>query len=538
MNQPDALCKLALYYRNNTEALQASGEAKGVLHGNCNRDSDEQACSFSFRQLPGRHSHCAEQHRYGFPTLTKRLNPLLTLPALDGRPDVTERGEDGMRKLLRNLWNDERGNTIILAAAAMPLLIGSAGLATDTIQWALWKRQLQRAADSAAIAGVYDRFANEGATTNTAAAVDHDITLNHHTNITLQAGYPQVSYPADAGNNKNQVRVVLAVKRPLSFSGMFMSDAPLIRTAAQAAAVQSSGEFCVLSLQNNSKTGIQATGNNSIVMDCGMMTNSTATNAAAGQGSASVTATTLAASGGIQQSNTWTVGSYQPYSPSLEDPYEDLDPDGDEKAECASHPHAPPADSNTSPGPTISAATDGNNGVYCMTSLSIGSNRFLTLKDGLFLIDGGNVNIQGKLFLTNATLVLTNQSGSPSATIGTMDMNASGQISATAPTTGKWAGMAIYQDRRAVDNAPTGNITANSPNKINGNSTAKITGVVYFPSQQVTYNGTGTGTATCTQFVARRLYWSGNSGLNNFTKNCPNTGIQAINAPLKVRLVA
>jgi Flp pilus assembly protein TadG len=351
MNQPDALCKLALYYRNNTEALQASGEAKGALHGNCNRDSDEQACSFSFRQLPGRHSHCAEQHRYGFPTLTKRLNPLLTLPALDGRPDVTERGEDGMRKLLRNLWNDERGNTIILAAAAMPLLIGSAGLATDTIQWALWKRQLQRAADSAAIAGVYDRFANEGATTNTAAAVDHDITLNHHTNITLQAGYPQVSYPADAGNNKNQVRVVLAVKRPLSFSGMFMSDAPLIRTAAQAAAVQSSGEFCVLSLQNNSKTGIQATGNNSIVMDCGMMTNSTATNAAAGQGSASVTATTLAASGGIQQSNTWTVGSYQPYSPSLEDPYEDLDPDGDEKAECASHPHAPPADSNTSPGP-------------------------------------------------------------------------------------------------------------------------------------------------------------------------------------------
>src|SRR5688572_14768106 len=129
---------------------------------------------------------------------------------------------DGMRKHFRKLWNDERGNSLILAAAAMPLLIGSAGLATDTIQWALWKRQLQRAADSAAIAGVYDRFANDGATTDTDEAVDHDLELNHHTNIELQAGYPQVSYPADAGNNKNQVRVVLAVKRPLSFSGMFM----------------------------------------------------------------------------------------------------------------------------------------------------------------------------------------------------------------------------------------------------------------------------------------------------------------------------
>ena len=98
--------------------------------------------------------------------------------------------------------------------------------------------------------------------------------------------------------------------------------------------------------------------------------------------------------------------------------------------------------------------------------------------------------------------------------------------------------MSIYQDRRAVDDAPTGNITASSPNKINGNSTNKIRGIVYFPNQQVTYNGTGTGTATCTQFVAKRLYWSGNSGLNNFTKNCENFGIHAITAPLKVRLVA
>ena len=214
-----------------------------------------------------------------------------------------------MRKLLRDLWNDKRGNTIILVAAALPMLIGSAGLATDTIQWALWKRQLQRAADSAAIAGVYDRVQHTGATTTTATAVSHDLSLNQHTNITLQPTYPLVTFPADSGSQKNQVKVVLAVKRPLSFSGMFMADAPLIRTTAQAAAVQSSGDFCVLSLQNNSKTGIQATGNNSIVMDCGMMTNSTATNAAAGQGSASVTATTLAAAGGIQQSNTWTVGS-------------------------------------------------------------------------------------------------------------------------------------------------------------------------------------------------------------------------------------
>jgi hypothetical protein len=177
-------------------------------------------------------------------------------------------------------------------------------------------------------------------------------------------------------------------------------------------------------------------------------------------------------------------------------------------------------------------------GGACYGSISIGSNRELTLRDGTYIISGGGVNNQGTLNLENATIVLTNKDPSSTATIGGFDMNASGQLNATAPTSGKWVGMAVYQDRRAVDTAPTGNITASSPNKINGNSTNKIRGIVYFPNQQVTYNGDGTGSATCTQFVAKRIYWSGNTGANNFTKNCDMYGIRPIQTPLKVRLVA
>ena len=437
-----------------------------------------------------------------------------------------------MRNLLQKLWNDQRGNTLVLVAAAMPLLIGSAGLATDTIQWALWKRQLQRAADSAAIAGVYDRVQHAGATTNTGTAVGHDLTLNQHTNITLHSGYPQVSYPADAGSQKNQVRVVLAVTRPLAFSGMFMQSAPLIVTTAQAATVGTAGDFCVLSLQNNSKTGIQATGSASINMDCGMMTNSTATHAAAGQGSATITATSLSAAGGIQQSSNWNVGSYQPYSPALEDPYSDLNPaasDGDFD-HCSANP----------PSLTINNTNDGSvvSGGACYGSLSINSNRTLTLKDGIYVINGGNVDIQGTLNLTNATLLLTNKSTASNAAVGKLTMNSSGKMNATAPTTGKWAGMAVYQDRRAVDDAPTGNISSSSPNKINGSTGYTVQGVIYFPNQQITYEGNGTGGAKCTQFVAKRIYWSGNSGVNNFTKNCSMFGMGGITSGTRVRLVA
>ena len=435
-----------------------------------------------------------------------------------------------MRNFLRRIWEDKNGNALIIAGASLPLLIGSAGLATDTIQWSLWKRQLQRTADSAAIAGAYQRFQDDGSSANADAAVSHDITLNHHTGIAMEAGYPDVTYPANETGKTNQVNVVLAVRRPLSFSSMFMRNPPLIRVSARAATVGSGAEFCVLSLQNNSKTGLQATGNANIVMDCGMMTNSTATNAAAGQGSSAVTATTLAAAGGIQQSANWRVSSYQPYSPQLDDPYKDLTPDADDVDDCGSSPPALDVNGGNSGGSVSGGA--------CYSSISINSNREYTLRDGTYIVSGGGVNIQGKLNLINATIVLTNKDLSASGPIGSFDMNSTGQLNATAPTTGKWAGMAIYQDRRATDNAPTGNITASAPNKINGSSGNTITGIVYFPSQQVTYNGDGTGVATCTQFVAKRIYWSGNNSTNNFTKNCDMYGIRPIVSPLKVRLVA
>lgn len=441
-----------------------------------------------------------------------------------------------MRNLMSKIWNDKRGNAMIIAAAALPLLIGSAGLATDTIQWALWKRQLQRAADSAAIAGVYDRVAAES-TAGTAAAVDKDLSLNNSldsTKFPLQT--KEVTFPADdtAKSLKNQVKVELAVRRPLSFSSMFMANAPLIRTTATAATVSSEGEFCVLSLQNNSKTGIQATGSAKIDMDCGMMTNSTATNAAAGQGSAGVTATTLAAAGGIQQSTNWNVDSYQPYSPALEDPYASLTPDSTDFANCAESPPSLTVNNANSP-----YERDLGGGSICLSSLSIGTNRSAKFTNGTVVISGGSVNVQGSLTLESATILLTNKN-SGTQPIGSFDMNSTAKLNITAPTEGKWKGMAIYQDRRATDNSPTGNISNNGPNKINGASDSTITGVIYFPNQQLDYNGNGNAAATCTQFVAKRIYWSGNSGTNNYTSgaDCKLRGISAIKTGLRVRLVA
>ena len=52
---------------------------------------------------------------------------------------------------VRQLFREERGNALALTALAMPLLIGAAGLAVDTISWVYSKRDLQGAVDAAAL---------------------------------------------------------------------------------------------------------------------------------------------------------------------------------------------------------------------------------------------------------------------------------------------------------------------------------------------------------------------------------------------------
>lgn len=440
-----------------------------------------------------------------------------------------------MIRFLRKLCQDRRGNALVIAGACLPLVVGAAGLATDTIQWTLWKRQLQRAADSAAIAGVYDREAANGATTTTEATVAHDLTLNLHTWMGLKSGYPQVTYPGNSGQTTNQVKVTLAVQQSLPFSSMFMTAAPTIIVNSTAASVPAGGDACVQAQETDpTKTGVNITGNAGIDMpDCVIYSNSPASNSAAAGGSSNVNADSVATVGGVQQSNNWHVNAYRPYSPPLPDPFANVTPN--------------PADMNCATKTVVQGSkniieevaldettnlSDYPSGTNCFKSLSVGANQTLTLPPGTYYINGGGAFIQGNLNCTGCTIVLTNKDPT-STSIGQFKVNSSAEVNLSAPTSGTFRGIAIYQDRRAGDSSPG--------NKINGNSNSKITGALYFPKQELEYNGTGTSTATCTMFVARRINFSGNSSTSNKFKklsDCSAEGLPSGGAVRMVRLVA
>jgi len=430
-----------------------------------------------------------------------------------------------MISFFRKLWRDKRGNALVIAAAALPLVIGSAGLASDTIEWALWKRQLQRAADSAAFAGVYAKIQSAGVSD----AVNRDLTYNSHIGISTTT---VTSNPPTSGSytsDQYAVNVALSASKRLSFSGMFMSFTPTIRASATATIVPS-GQYCVVSLENTSTTGITATGSATVNLGCGMITNSTSLTAAVATGSSNVTASPIAAVGGIPASTHWGSGTVlQPFTLAEPDPFASVPPPTFPTASCPNYR----VNANTS---DVFDATDARttglpSGTYCIGSATLqGTVTFPA--NSTIILDGGGLSIgsQANVSCSGCTFVLSSRTAdSNPSSIGNADFNGGATLNLTAPDTGTYKGLIIYQDRRAQDGT-----NANQTSNINGNSSSFFQGGFYFPSQQVTFNGDAGMTTNCIQLVARRVSYSGNMSINN---SCPaNSGSHAFDGK-KVRLV-
>ncbi|MBW0144756.1 pilus assembly protein TadG-related protein [Sphingomicrobium clamense] len=406
-----------------------------------------------------------------------------------------------MKSLFKRIWNDDRGNMLVLAGATMPIIVGAAGLATDTVQWTVTKRQLQRAADSAAFAGVYANM--QGQTVNDAVADD----LGHNNTTGLApVGGAQITYPADTADYSNAVRVELTVQRPLSFTSMFLTR-PVSITAAGTAAITPTGEYCVISLENSSATGITASGSTGVDLGCGMITNSTSLDAAVAQGASSVNASPIAAVGGIDTTGNWGEDTqFLPFTLAQEDPFEDVT--ANPPSSCDG------GQLRVNPGVTKNVSQEEDPEDNCYTLMDLKGN--VTFEPGVYYISGGDMKINSGAVVNatgGVTFILTNVSTATSASIGNTDWNGGATIKIESPDTGDYAGIAVYQDRRATD-------SGTGP-KINGGSGSELEGAFYFPSRELTFNGNAGMTTNCVQMVARRVKFTGNSNISN---SCDSSG--------------
>lgn len=383
-------------------------------------------------------------------------------------------------KRLIGLLKNEKGNALIIGAATLPLILGSAAFAVDSIQMALMKRQLQHAADSAAMAGAYALEQN----VDPEDAVHHDLDQNYFPILT-QAESVVVG---PSGGYQQTVRVQLTTAKKLPFFSLFTHSTTTITGDATAALIQT-GNFCMLSLYNGTDPGIDVNGTADVTLGCGMAANSTGPQGVTAGGNSTISASPIMAVGGLDgTSNNFVAPTkLQPHSQAQADPFLSV-PNPSPPSPCL-------------PGGALTAGTYPT-GTYCFDSVGIQPSNAATFGDGsTIFVNGGDVDIKGDFTAMNSTLVMTGTDGKA----GNFTMNSQANLKMSAPTSGTYKGLIIYRDRRA----------SNVGIKINGGANSQFSGAIYMASTDMEFTGNSGMNVQCLQMVGQKLVFRGTAQLNN-----------------------
>ena len=145
----------------------------------------------------------------------------------------------------------------------------------------------------------------------------------------------------------------------------------------------------------------------------------------------------------------------------------------------------------------------------CYNDFHISSNETYTLDPGVYYLNNADFDVAGGATLvgTGVTIILT---GSDPGSIKT---NGNATIQLTAPTTigDPYYKMLFIQ----ASNADVDNL-----NEVNGTSTSKWDGSLYFPKGKVTFTGNGGSSTKCLMVVSKKIDFSGNSAIQNDTLGC------------------
>ena len=389
---------------------------------------------------------------------------------------------------LNTLLKDERGNVLALAAIGLPILLGCAALAVDTAQWVFAKRELQAAADSAAIAGVYGLI-QKG---DMEGAVDQSIALN-------PALDPRRAVTADQSpdtykNDPFAVRVRIASPTRMTFASLFLSRAPVIAVEATATVVEN-GDYCAFAIGSGEENGLKIEPSSNVEMDCGLATNSSSTKAIQADGSTVIQADRIVAFGGIDAEGIKS-SRVRSYSVKQKDPLAEREP---------------PLIPNTGcPNVTVNADAASTNGgrvvlpAGCYGNLLIDGPVFLS--DGEYILNRGNLVIGPTAEVTckACTIFLTSeQAATDPWSVGKVQIDSHAKVKLAAPIQGPNAGILMFQDRRSAG------ARDETENIIGGNSFSELKGLLYFPSETLRIDASNSPDIQCSRFIGRRLIFKG-----------------------------
>jgi Putative Flp pilus-assembly TadE/G-like len=375
---------------------------------------------------------------------------------------------------------DESGQTLILVAVCLTGILGFVGFATDVGVLLHAKRNLQIAADAAAIAGANEIRIDSTQVVAAAKAASAQNGFTDGANGTTVNIYPP---PVD-GPNINKAGYVEAIVRqpqPTFFMRLFSFTSMPVAARAVAFNGASSGFGCLTALNQNSAAAIDLQGHFTVdapgcqVIDdskdpCALQFTGNAGSLIAG--SVGVVGPSLGGSQGVcgfpTDSSPLPVTGVPQTSDPLVNTYQPLT--AAQKGTCA----APPSGSTWgNSGGTVLA--DGSK-VFCYSSdISIANT--VTMLPGTYVFTGSlGLQGHGQLQGNSVTIYLAAPSG---------NMNMGGAGNATlgplsAPSSGPFTNVVIYQEPADIN-----------PVDMTGTPISNLSGIIYLPSAQLILGGNG-----------------------------------------------
>ncbi|MFL5195318.1 MAG: TadE/TadG family type IV pilus assembly protein [Microvirga sp.] len=375
-------------------------------------------------------------------------------------------------------WSTDRSGSIStsFALALIPIL-GMAGVAVDYTGAASARAHLQARTDAAALQVAKRAPTSEEAQKLAQVFLAGD--ADGFTNITATVSKGAVTVSATK-QFKTQVVNILGF------------DEIPVRGRSTAAIQTDGAPICVLGLSHTASPAVSFSGNSSFAAKgCAVYSNSTAQNSLSIQGSAAAEADAFCAVGGA--SGTFNPAAKTPCA-TKDDPFVGL-----------RRPVSVGCDYSSSNATSVApnAAKSFAPGTYCATLEIKG---IATLAPGVYVLkDGLNIAAQGQASGTGVTFYLTGPSAG-------FTINGGGTLNLSAPASGEYAGVLIYQDGAA---------NVGGTNKLNGDNNTILKGAIYTPTQKLVVTGNA-GFGDQNSFmpmIADTVSFSGSSVIQSDVKN-------------------
>jgi Flp pilus assembly protein TadG len=461
----------------------------------------------------------------------------------------------------RSLGRNEAGSMVSMLAV-IPVLAGTVAIGVETGELYRTKRQMQSAADDAALAGSIDRMNNSTSITTDAK---YETQRNGFTDgvkgVTVTVNSPPLTGPNV--NTSGAVEVIVAKKMSLDFGNVLNSwlgkSTASFTISARSVAAQgsltttstttttsTSAEGCIVALTTDNEQGVSITNFNNFTTDCSIMSNGTLTSMnssasiAMGGSSKPPNNVTIHSTDPSNPARIWTRGSFYNWNSNqfsadailqnqtavITDPYASL-PDPSPGA-CTVTNYVEPSGEDTTLSP----------GTYC-GGLSLTTKTNVHFRPGTYYIANGDLIIQVKQNIdcspddgsagctsSNGITFVMTQTVNDNTKIGGVVITADNNITLNAgssSSTNTFPGVLFYQDRRA----PAGtwsppNVTSTSKIfTVSSLNNATLSGAIYFPKNAIDISNVNNFKGTCTIWIGRYINFSsfnnaGKSGCSTY----------------------